>query len=369
MAVLNIKDFLTLGACLQTGPDAYKILIGPFKPVLIDEIEASESTTFLYKSNFWDFLSKDSHEIQSLVYSAADTIDLNREEFIRLLGLEDSAAPILAWNVVQETGFKEQFGWSQKLFDQKILNKTVPVILQEAVGQLTSSNKIWLLQNLLKNKSFGWSYAFFDGEKGMIGHTPESLVLWDRVEQKAQTMALAGTLAISEEAKIQILQDEKILQEHLYVVDDIEEKLKKFNATKENTEVLELKYLLHLKTRFVFKIESWTQFFESIESLHTTAAMGIFPYDKERLSEMSQFELQKKRGLFAGPFGCIEKSKNGSNDRARIVVPIRNLIFSENSVQIFSGCGITKASIYHDELNELENKRNSVKKMLGLLND
>ena len=53
----------------------------------------------------------------------------------------------------------------------------------------------------------------------------------------------------------------------------------------------------------------------------------------------------------------------------QIIVAIRNILFTKDSIQIFSGCGITDESQYDLELGESENKRNSVKKMLGLAND
>ena len=76
---------------------------------------------------------------------------------------------------------------------------------------------------------------------------------------------------------------------------------------------------------------------------------------------MSEFSLQKKRDSFAAPFGIIEASA------AQIIVAIRNICVQTEALHIFSGCGVTAESLFESEVSELENKRNSVKKMMGLV--
>jgi menaquinone-specific isochorismate synthase len=308
-------------------------------------------------------LDKGATNSQNFVYSAHEVFDLNREEFIGLLIKEVAEKPELTWEAVQETGFKKQFEWSLEQFSNQLLKKTVPVILQSSKSNLSSKNKIWLLLQLLLKKNFGWTYALFDGEVGMIGHTPEILINWNAKEQNAQTAALAGTLSNSEGHKEKILQDPKIRQEHEYVVDDILLKISGLKIEKFPTEAIELKHLIHLYTGFKISINNIYELFKIIQNLHPTAAMGVYPSHNSAFDKFSRFEIQKKRQMFAAPFGFI-------NDQgAQLVVAIRNILFNESYVHLFSGCGVTKGSQYDKELEELEQKRNSVKKMLGLMND
>jgi menaquinone-specific isochorismate synthase len=363
MSAMNFKDFLTSGVCLQSGPNTFKILIGPFTSVPLEQVQASKSATFLYKSNFWDFLNSGSNGAQNFVYSPRTSFDLDREEFIRLLSEQDLNKPELRWNLPAENGFKEQFDWSQNHFKKGDLKKTVPVIFQNSGGHLTGPNIIYFLLNLLRKNNFGWTYASFNNGAGMIGHTPELLLDWDVVKGTTETVALAGTVSAGASARNEILSDLKIRQEHDYVIDDIQLKLSGFSSTQEPTDVLELKHLLHLQTIFKISIHNVSEFLKCAECLHPTAAMGIYPPDAKLLKEFSEFELQKSRGAFAGPLGFIGPEKG------MILVPIRNIIFNSNSAFIFSGCGITAESRYESEVIELENKRNSVKKMLGLMDD
>ncbi len=363
MSPKNFKDFLTIGLCLQTGPDSFKVLIGPFTLVPMEEIHTSKSSTFLYKAEFWDFIKTDVFTAQNFVYKASEAFDLNREEIIRLLQKEVSETASLEWQPAAEQGFKEQFDWSQKLFKNNVVKKTVPVISQSCHTGIGENLKIAMLLNLLKQKSFGWTYAYFENGKGFIGHTPEILLEWNRKAQMAQTVALAGTLANIPGAKAVISDDAKIRQEHNYVIDDLQLKLSSFHAEREKTEVLELKHLLHLQTRFNIPMKDLSTFITCIQLLHPTAAMGVYPHNAEVLKEMSLFELQKNRGPFAGPIGIVDQNQ------ALVVVPIRGIMFNDDGASIYSGCGVTAESQYESEIQELENKRNSVKKMLGLMND
>jgi len=362
MSPKNFKDFLTFGLCLQTGPDNFKVLIGPFTLVTVEEIQALKSSTFLYKSEFWDFLKTANLKGQNFVYKPAEAFALNREEIIWLLENQSAKKVPFQWQHPDEEGFKEQFEWSQNLFKKGTVKKTVPVICQSSGTRLDEAGKVQILLNMLKQQNFGWTYAYFENETGIIGHTPELLLEW-QYGRNAKTVALAGTLPNSTGAKAEIMADAKIRQEHDFVIDDLLEKLNTFSPVKGETEVLELKHLLHLQTPFSVPLKNISVFIECASKLHPTAAMGVYPYSTEILKDMAGFKLQSERGLFAGPIGVV------SADKAHVVVPIRGLMFNSTGAKIYSGCGVTAESQYESELKELENKRNSVKKMLGLTND
>jgi menaquinone-specific isochorismate synthase len=175
---------------------------------------------------------------------------------------------------------------------------------------------------------------------------------------------LAGTYAKTEKAFDEIINDQKILNEHNIVIDDIITKLSRLSFKSKSiqgpTDVLELKYLLHLITEFQMEVADVEQVFEVIKALHPSSAMGIYPNKQEKMQQFSEFILQKQRLAFAASFVMVNP------DYVYSVVAIRNLFFEPHQVQIFSGCGVTRDSHYDAELLELQNKRNSVKKMLGL---
>jgi isochorismate synthase EntC len=364
MIELNLKDFLTSGAFLQIGPDLFKVLVGPFDRVALKDISRFKQSTVLYRPNFWDFLDKNSEYSQKPVYVSSKSFDLNREEFIHILSSIKSVPIQIQWQKVNEDHFRSQFEWSQNSFANSELTKAVPVIRQLGSVYFSTEQLNWCLQNLLQHKNFGWSYGFFDNFTGYLGHTPEILVQWTKVDRQLHTVALAGTYAKSENAFDEIINDHKVLNEHNIVIDDIIDKLSglsfKSKSIQGPTDVLELKYLLHLITEFQMEVADVEQVFEVIKALHPTSAMGIYPNNPEKMQQFSEFILQKQREAFAAPFAMVNQ------DFVYSVVAIRNLFFEPHQVQIFSGCGVTRDSNCEAELLELQNKRNSVKKMLGL---
>lgn len=367
MTGLNIKDFLIHGAFLQIGPELFKVLIGPF--VRHDSLNEGllKHSTLLFKPKFWDFLLKSPNLTQNTVYSAVEAHLFDREEFISFLSEINSIKPEVDWKNINETQFRTQFEWSLKNFNDQKLSKAVPIVRQMGAVELTHENLVWCIQNLIQNKKFGWSYGFFENNSGMIGHTPEVLAHWTRIDRQLHTVALAGTYIKNEAAFQDILNDQKILNEHQIVIDDIVEKLNRLTFKSKSiqgpTDILELKYLLHLMTEFQIETDSLEQVFEVINILHPTSAMGVYPYDLIKLKEFSEFSLQTERDSFAAPFAIIEQ------DLFCCVVAIRNMIFNKDRVEIFSGCGVTEESLYDVEWSELQEKRDSVKKMLGLAND
>ncbi len=359
MAQLNLKDFLRNGAFIQTGSDMFHLFLGPFNLVKNFSELSPKSNSLLFKTNFWSFIENSENFAQNSIYEAANSAILNREEFIRLLSLEKSLKPEIDWLAVNTEDFKKQFDWSQEQFLLGTLKKTVPIIYQDGHGYFESAQKIYILTELLQQKNYGWSYGHFDHDRAQIGHTPEILLKWG--ENTVQTVALAGTYACVDQAEIKILNDAKILNEHQLVVDDIKHKLSQQSPRIEPTTVLTLKHLLHLKTEFSFECKSQSELIQRITQLHPTAAMGLYPFNKEKYKEWSGFYTQNLRGDFASPFGFL------STHNAHIVVAIRNILIDSKSIRIISGCGVTTDSIYEDELSESENKRYSVKKMMGLI--
>lgn len=367
MTDLNIKDFLIHGAFLQIGPDLFKVLVGPFERHDSVQKALLKHSTLLYKPNFWDFLNSGGDLSQKAVYSAQNSALFDREEFISFLATQATMMPDVEWLQVNESDFKSQYDWSQKNFTEESLFKAVPIIRQNGVSNFKLENLVWCIRNLIQLDTFGWSYGFFENLKGFVGHTPEVLAQWSRIDHQLHTVALAGTAARVEGVNVDLLSDAKIRNEHQLVIDDVIDKLSRLSFVSKSiqgpTDVLELKYLLHLMTEFQLEVDDLDQVFEVIKILHPTSAMGIYPYDEKKLKEFSEFPLQAMRNTFAAPFAVVEK------DRVSCVVAIRNMFFNKSQLEIYSGCGVTRESQYELEVIELENKRNSVKKMLGLNND
>ncbi len=345
----------------------FKLMWGPFVKSSIHHSVDLSSNTFLFRPKFWDFLSQDLNSQKFSVYLPQKTVNLNREDFIGFLKQLYPLQTNVDWKNAQEEAFFRQYSWGQDKIQSGEIKKIVPIIRQIGFGEYNLGNRAYSLINLLDTESFGWSYGFFQQEEVTIGKTPEYLVHFDQsfdsVNSVASSMALAGTFPNDEDGIKKINLDFKTREEHEFVIKDIQAKTKRYQTSILPTEVLQLKYLLHLKTEFKFKVKNEFHALELVNCLHPTSAMGTYPTDLNILKEFSKFDLQFDRDFFAAPFGIVEKGL------VHILVAIRCLRVLGQQFTIDSGCGITSESRYDDELTELKNKRNSVKKMLGLMHD
>lgn len=360
MTLIKFKEFLKSGAFLQLSPDTFNLVLGPFKTIESSLAGISSSETVLFQPHFWDFLEA---QTQPQFLVGQQNFMLMREEVKALL---DQCAPAPFFGKWQEPTtaiFKDQFDWSQQKFTDGALQKTVPIISQTCKQKFSEANLAAAMQKLMSDKNYGWTYGFWQNQQGYLGHTPEKIALWHASEKKLLTTALAGTLAKSETASTEIMLDAKNREEHQIVVADISHKLQQLNFTDDlqQTEVkpIELRHLVHLKTEFAVKVESLSQALQVIEALHPTAALGLYPAKKAEYAQLRERQSLLRRKNFAAPFAMF------SQDFLFCLAAIRNFHFRPDQVEIFSGCGVTAQSNYENELTELDNKRESVKKMMG----
>ncbi len=363
MTLTKFKEFLRSGAFLQLSPDTFSLVLGPFSPIESSLQRISPSETVIFQPHFWDFLEP---QTVSQFLVGQQSFMLMREEVRALLDQCSQKNFTGEWLLPTTENFKAQFDWSQQKFASAELLKTVPIISQTCKQSFSQENLVSTLKKLMTDKNYGWTYGFWQNQQGYLGHTPEKIGLWHASEKKLLTTALAGTLVKSDTAAADILKDAKNCEEHQIVVDDISHKLQQLSFTdnlqQSETKTLELKYLVHLKTEFAVQVETMPQALEVINALHPTAALGLYPPQKAQYAELRQLQAGLHRKNFAAPFAMF------SHEFLFCLAAIRNFNFKPGQVEIFSGCGVTTQSIYENELTELANKRESVKKMMGFVN-
>ena len=195
----------------------------------------------------------------------------------------------------------------------------------------------------------------------MIGYTPEVLSSWNKNNSELTTMALAGTWKKNSKESAIDFSDKKIQAEHNFVIQDIQHQLNLFSlVSKSKTTVVELPYLYHLKTSFVYFCESIQRYMRAVHLLHPTAALGLFPRQIQAAQEFSHINIQEERKQFGAPLGFV------SRNEGFMLVAIRNIMWSGDQIQLFAGCGVTGESLFEDEWQEILAKQDSVKKMLGV---
>ncbi len=361
MTLIKFKEFLNCGAILQTAPDTFNLVMGPFTSTTLSLSELTPDQTVLYQPHFWDFsVSKPS----STFLVGQKSFSLTRYELIDLLEQCEHQEIKVDWEKPTVAEFKVQFDWSKKKFEAKELTKTVPIISQSGKVKFGLAQLCESLLKLAYEHHNGWTYGSWQNGKGFLGHTPEQIAHWELQTQELQTSAIAGTSLNIEGAADLLVRDQKNLVEHQIVVDDITQKIKSINFV-DNLQVgqikaLELKHLVHLKTEFKMQVSQAEEAFGVVSKLHPTAALGIYPPNQKNFEEFKSLQSTFERASFAAPFGIIQPHF------LFVIASIRSYFFNSETIKIYSGCGVTSQSVYENELTELANKRESVKKMMGL---
>lgn len=364
---IDTHNFFSSGFVVQIHEDQFFLAEGPFEDVCLHKSEYAAYIAvndLLIKPEYWNFLESNSQLISGLKPKFSGW--LSRKEFHDLVFDSSPKTTLsavvlnpLKWDNHFKPEFETQFVQMQELISKHQLEKAVPIgVIRSQTSETLSPQK--LIQNLLVGTNAKtWIYGFWNNEVGFVGQTPEILFLGS--QNKIKTMALAGTWP-NKTGVVNDYQDPKVWNEHQIVVKDIKQQLQNLNCTRQSeTEVVELKNLVHLKTNLEFTMENPNQIFDVLKFLHPTAALGIFPRDENINKTIQSWPLQNQRGSFGAPFGVLSKSIS------HLVVGIRNVFWNHQAVELFAGCGITKDSTMSSEYDEVIYKMDSVKKMLGLM--
>lgn len=261
--------------------------------------------------------------------------------------------------------FHEDFDKIHLEFKNGKLEKAVPVVFEKSNYQVNLIDRARWLLNLLSAPESLWVHGFWNGNEGLLGATPECLFnLEDRV---ISTMALAGTKPrFSEDGHenldVLLLEDQKEMAEHQFVVEDLIKELSIYGAVQKTEPFVQrLPTLMHLKTEIKVHLSSDVNFRELAKKLHPTPALGVAPrsFDYRWLANLKG---SRERKYYGAPW--VWKF---AEDHALGLVAIRNIQWNEHEVLLGSGCGVVQGSHFDSEWDELKNKRNSVKKLLGIL--
>ena len=265
------------------------------------------------------------------------------------------------WKSPEFGDFEKQFLWIREAFAKKGLKKGVPYAFETSPQTAGSQELESMIASGLKHDQ-GFLFGEWNHQGGILGLTPE-ILLSQKSEKQFETMALGGTCTL-QEFEINphgFFEDKKQREEHGWIVSDIKKQL----APLANLSIGELAFaqtptLVHLWTPIEFEIKNKVDINDLILALHPTAALACSPHHLWK-SIMTPLNQWCPRGDFGAPFGV----SLGSN-RMDFVVAIRCLIWDNTGFKLGSGCGVVTNSDLKEEWQELENKRESVKRIFGL---
>ena len=349
----SFTNLLATGALLR-HEGMWTLIEGPFTPVK----NANNPGISVFWPDFYDL------ENQPL-WQGKRTFLLSTQEFKTLcesyLQSQPLTRPQLAGTSWQEPK-KEDFAVAVEAMLAKIhrgeIHKAVPAVFARNSQTVNSADLVQMILHLLNAPPSLYVYGFWQNGSGVLGATPE--VLFDFSKNVLRTMALAGTAPKSDTQRTSLLQDPKEMQEHQFVVEDLEKKLSHLGTvTCRGPHILELPTLFHLKTDIEVRCDQTPDFYQLTKDLHPTPALGVAPR-AVGYRWMAAYPGQEGRRGFGAPFAFFQQ------DRALCLVAIRSLQWDSQESMIGSGCGIVAESELEREWKELFHKRLSVKKILGL---
>ena len=342
----QLAKFLNSGAFCRLSTDRFRLYWGPWK-------ESSEN----FHLAFQDFFAS---ELKS--YQASEVQEFNLADLLRFL--EPALGTVTAWkkenfHEPSQDLFSPAFQIIQGKIQRGEIEKAVPIVFAKSKDRPLAADLVGAIMKMTSLPLVLNVYGFWDGQRGIMGATPE--VLFHRKAMVVQTMALAGSCPKEDlEKRTPLLKDEKEMREHELVVNDLIARLKPLGWLKKSeTAVLELPTLLHLCTKFEVtgcaKRDA-----ELVRTLHPTPALGVAPraYGYQWMRELPE---QKDRTLFGAPILFAL-----SDDETLALVAIRSVLWDEEGSRVGSGCGVVSSSELEREWNELAVKRRSVYQMIGL---
>ena len=219
-----------------------------------------------------------------------------------------------------------------------------------------------LVEQLLLEQKNTYCFALEGQDVAFVGATPERLLfLQDNV---VSTACVAGSIPRGKTTKEDellgqtLLDDMKNQSEHYIVVEAIENEMKKLTNTlseQGKPTLLKNRDIQHLFFPFSGVKRPNVSFFDAINQLHPTPALGGKPKDKT--TQWIRKNEPISRGLYGSPIGWCSVIR----EEGEFAVGIRSAVISEKKATLYAGCGIVADS---NPLEELEETRVKFQPML-----
>jgi len=222
-----------------------------------------------------------------------------------------------------------------------------------------------VLNNLYNQQHESFIFAFESNGDCFIGASPERLVKKQGTE--VYSTCLAGSISrgkTEEEDRIlgdALLNDQKNLIEHGYVVEMIKEALEE--SCEEiilpaKPQLMKIRDIQHLYTPVIGKCNRAASLLLLVERLHPTPALGGLP--KEAAVEKIRQVEDLDRGFYAAPLGWVDYRQNGE-----FAVSIRSGLIQGKEASLFAGCGVVADSNAESEYLETSLKFRPMLRALG----
>jgi menaquinone-specific isochorismate synthase len=345
-----IEDFLMSGTLMSMGGKT--LLLGWGKHYQNKEARSGEINFY-----FPDFFLKEPNPW----YAWEHTCEISIEDLIQKLATNQSSK--CHWSSPHKTLFENTFNEIQELIKAKVLDKAVPFVFdcsREVMSEKRVRSSLVSLLNYAQQNPVHL-YGFWDSSEGILGATPEILFVREASQKGIlKTVACAGTKKRDPSCLDALLNDQKELREHRFVVEGIVSSLKSFGQVLiGNPKIVHLKHLSHLLTEIALELESEFEFDAIVKALHPTPALGTYP-KSNGIPWLNSYQQKLDRKRFGAPTGFLYKNE------ARCYVAIRNVQWENDQLSLGAGCGIVEGSQLEREWQEIQLKIQSIKEILAL---
>jgi len=232
------------------------------------------------------------------------------------------------------------------------------VVLSRKFAFDTNGDNLTLYKTLRKLNPSPYMYHLKQGNKTIIGASPEMLV---RItDDKVETFPIAGTRKITDDEEKnkalseELIHDEKELAEHTMLVDlgrnDIGRVCKYGTVHPESLmEIKRFSHVQHIVSHVVGNLAPENDMFDAFQAVFPAGTVSGAP--KVRAMEIIDELETEARGPYAGAVGYF--SYNGCCDFA---IAIRSIFIENDKGFVQSGAGIVSDSIAANEFKETEHK-------------
>ncbi len=222
-----------------------------------------------------------------------------------------------------------------------------------------------ILENLYNQQRDSFIFVFESNGDCFIGATPERLV--KKQGKNVFSTCLAGSIRRGKNEKEDnilgqtLLNDQKNLNEHGFVVEMIKEALEESCEEiilPDKPQLMKIRDIQHLYTPVIGKCQKDASLLLLVERLHPTPALGGLP-KQEAVEKIRQVEILD-RGFYAAPLGWVDYRGNGE-----FSVSIRSGLIQGKEASLFAGCGVVANSDSESEYLETSLKFRPMLRALG----
>ena len=263
--------------------------------------------------------------------------------------------PVSRMDTPNENAWQDMIERSLEAFETGELQKVV--LARKSLFSFAEILEPLSLLRRLKSSSPNRFYFYFQPVQhvAFLGGSIERLYCKENRMLKSE--AIAGTRrrgqTVAQDAELakDLLQCDKDLREHNFVVENIKENLNKLCHTvdiDDEITILKLSQVQHLRCRLQGILAEDISDAEILQTMHPTPAVGGSPTEKAiaAIKKLEPFD----RGWYAAPIGWV------SHDASEFAVGIRSGLVAGNKLALYSGAGIVKGSTPKGEWAEIENK-------------